>query len=64
VEVKYRRQDAQGGGFEYITHQKLHKMNFAAEIYCQTFGWTGDYRLIAAAVTGEDSDSIELTQIS
>jgi Holliday junction resolvase-like predicted endonuclease len=30
VEVKYRRTQAQGSGFEYITRQKLKKMELAA----------------------------------
>src|SRR5476651_1273669 len=51
VEVKYRRQIAQGDGFEYITAQKLHKMNFAAEAWKQNYNWNGDYSLMAAAVS-------------
>jgi len=64
VEVKYRRSDFQGGGFEYITAQKMHKMNFAAEIWKQTYKWTGDYRLMAAAVTGDDCQDIELIELA
>jgi len=32
VEVKYRRQAAQGDGFEYIGPQKQSRMNFAATV--------------------------------
>lgn len=63
IEVKYRRSDFQGDGFEYITPQKLHKMNFAAEIWKQTFNWTGDYRLMAAAVSGPDCEDIQLIEL-
>ena len=63
VEVKYRRQNYQGDGFEYITGHKLHKMNFAAEIWRQHNRWEGDYRLMAAAVSGQGSESIELIEI-
>lgn len=64
VEVKYRRQAAQGDGFEYIGPQKMHRMNFAASLWCQNFNWDGDYRLMAAAVSGEDCQQIELIEIS
>jgi Holliday junction resolvase-like predicted endonuclease len=63
VEVKYRSSDFQGGGFEYITANKLHKMNFAAEIWKQTYKWSGDYRLMAAAVSGPDCEAIELIEL-
>jgi Holliday junction resolvase-like predicted endonuclease len=62
IEVKYRRQAAQGDGFEYITRQKLRRMNFAANVWCQNMGWAGDFRLMAAAVSGMDSESIELIE--
>lgn len=63
VEVKYRASQAQGGGYEYIADQKLKKMNFAAEIWKQTYGWDGDCRLMAAAVSGADCENIELTEV-
>jgi Holliday junction resolvase-like predicted endonuclease len=63
VEVKYRSSVAQGGGFEYITGQKLKRMNFAAEIWKQTFNWNGDYRLMAAAVSGLDCEDIEIIEL-
>lgn len=62
VEVKYRSSPSQGMGFEYIAGQKLKKMNFAAEIWRQTYGCDGDYRLMAAAVSGADCENIELTE--
>jgi len=63
VEVKYRRQAAQGGGFEYIGPQKLHRMDFAAGVWRQNFDWSGDYRLMAAAVTGGDCEEIQLVEL-
>jgi uncharacterized protein (TIGR00252 family) len=63
IEVKYRSADTQGGGFEYITPKKLKKMQFAAEVWKQTYGWTGDYRLMAAAVSGISCENIELVEI-
>ncbi len=63
VEVKYRSSQSQGSGFEYIANQKLKRMKFAAEIWKQTFGWAGDYRLMAAAVSGPDCQDIELVEI-
>jgi uncharacterized protein (TIGR00252 family) len=57
VEVKYRRSEAQGGGFEYITSQKLHRMNFAAQVWQQNYRWNGDFQLMAAAVSGIDCEN-------
>jgi Holliday junction resolvase-like predicted endonuclease len=63
VEVKYRSSQAQGGGFEYITSQKLKKMTFAAEVWKQSCRWEGDYKLMAAAVSGQNSENIEIIEI-
>jgi putative endonuclease len=63
VEVKFRSSTAQGDGFEYIGPQKLHRMNFAAQIWCQKFDWTGDYRLMAAAVSGLDCENISIIEV-
>jgi Holliday junction resolvase-like predicted endonuclease len=63
VEVKYRRQTAQGDGFEHIGPQKLNRMNFAAGVWCQNFDWDGDYRLMAAAVSGDDCEDIRLVEL-
>jgi uncharacterized protein (TIGR00252 family) len=63
VEVKYRRSEAQGGGFEYITSQKLHRMNFAAQVWQQNYRWNGDFQLMAAAVSGIDCENIELVEL-
>jgi putative endonuclease len=60
VEVKYRANDAWGGGFEAITRQKLQRMIKAAEAWVMKQHWEGDYELLAAAV---DESSIELTEV-
>jgi hypothetical protein len=38
-------------------------MNFAAEIWKQTFNWNGDYRLMAAAVSGLECEDIEIIEL-
>lgn len=56
VEVKYRRNTKHGGGLDYITPKKLHRMQFAAEMWVQNNDWTGDYQLSAVAI---DADHVE-----
>lgn len=63
IEVKYRSNPAQGAGFEYVTFKKLRQMRFAAEVWVQENNWSGDYRLAAAAVSGDDYLSIELVEV-
>lgn len=63
VEVKYRSSQAQGGGFDYVASRKLRKMSFAADVWKQVYNWSGDYRLMAAAVSGSDCEEIELIEI-
>ena len=63
VEVKYRSSVAQGTGFEYIAAQKLKRINFAADVWRQAFDWGGDYRLMAAAVSGLDCEEIEIIEL-
>ena len=52
VEVKYRKQLAQGSGLEYITKVKQQQMAFAAEFWVHKNKWPGDYRLAAVEITG------------
>lgn len=63
VEVKYRSGTAQGDGFEYITGRKLRQLHFAGEVWVQDNGWDGDYRILAAAVSGDDYQTVELTEV-
>lgn len=53
VEVKFRRSDTQGEGFEYVTHSKLRQMGFAADMWVQNHHWNGEYVLSAASVDGQ-----------
>lgn len=64
IEVKYRSSLFQGDGFEYITDSKLKKMNFAAEIWKKQYNWNGDYRLMAAAVSGADCEDIQIIELN
>lgn len=53
VEVKYRQNDNQGQGIDYITPKKLEQMAFAAEIWVTNNKWNGDYELAAVEVSGK-----------
>lgn len=53
IEVKYRKTNIWGDGFEAITPKKMQQMHFAAEIWCQANGWEGECRLMAASVYGD-----------
>lgn len=61
VEVKYRSNMAQGSGFDYITPAKLRKMDLAARSWVEINGWSGEYVLSAAEVSGHDFE-IELIE--
>ena len=52
VEVKYRQSYLQGNGFDYITPNKLRKMELAAKSWVEVNGWDGEYTLSAAEVSG------------
>lgn len=53
VEVKSRRNNSQGAGYEYVTPKKLKQMHFAAEMWVQNHGWQGDYNLAVISIDGE-----------
>lgn len=55
-EVKYRVNDQQGGGMDYITAQKLRQMRFAAEFWVHSNRWSGEYQLLAVEVFGPEFD--------
>ena len=63
IEVKYRTGNAQGRGFDYIGPQKSKRLLFAAEIWTAASGWEGDYRIVAAEVSGIDFQTIELAEV-
>jgi Holliday junction resolvase-like predicted endonuclease len=50
AEVKYRSSNGQGDGFDYITPQKLHHMQRAAEAWVRSAAWQGEVALLAVAV--------------
>lgn len=52
VEVKYRQNDSQGSGLEYITPKKLHQMALAAEIWLTKRPST-EHCLAAIEVSGD-----------
>lgn len=52
VEVKFRKNDNQGSGFEYITSKKLQQMTYAAEVWVQQTRWRGAYQLSAIELSG------------
>lgn len=54
VEVKYRRSNHQGGGFDYITPKKLRQMDLAARSWVEINEWQGEYVLSAAQVSGDN----------
>jgi len=65
VEVKYRRTDYAGDGFDYITTQKLSHMQRAAEAYVREAQWRAGYELMAVSVMGEpDNLTLEFRDLS
>ncbi len=64
VEVKYRASSSQGSGFEYITPKKLSQMKFAGRLWNQNNKWDGDWRLLAAEVSGLSFENISLLEIT
>lgn len=54
VEVKYRQNEEQGSGLEYITPRKLQQMSFAAEFWLADKHRDSQYCLAGLEVTGED----------
>lgn len=54
VEVKYRRTDDQGSGFDAITNTKLRQMARGAHIWVDESKWHGEYVLSAVEVADAD----------
>ena len=54
VEVKYRENDQQGLGLDYITRPKLARMSYAAELWVTENNWPGDYEISALEVSGPE----------
>lgn len=56
VEVKFRKNNLYGDGFEYITSKKLQQMRFAAEFWMKENNYQGECQLAAASVDGTTND--------
>ncbi len=57
IEVKHRKNAAQGGGVAAITPRKLHQMTFAARVYVKAEGLMNiDLRLAVLTTTGESPE--------
>lgn len=54
VEVKYRKNDDQGGGLEAITPTKLKQMRYAATSWLAETKWRASSQLSAIELTGPD----------
>lgn len=63
VEVKYRHNEKQGKGLDYITPRKLRQMRFAAELWVQEHNWRGAYELAAIGIDGEEIEFIETLDV-
>ena len=54
VEVKYRKNDFQGGGLEAITATKVRQMRYAAESWIEETKWRGEVHLAAVEIAGDN----------
>ena len=52
IEVKFRSNDNQGDGFDYITPKKLKQMDFAVQMWLAENDWHHDSRMAVVAVQG------------
>ena len=56
IEVKYRKNNLYGNGFDYITNKKQQQMQFAAEFWIKNQSYEGECRLAAASVHGQSGE--------
>lgn len=59
-EVKYRKSDIFGDGFDAITPIKMNKMILAANYWVNCKSWNGDYRLSVISVSPNEIEYLEL----
>lgn len=52
VEVKYRKNDNQGSGLDYVTNSKLQRMKRGAFYWVDETKYTGEFQLAAIEVAG------------
>lgn len=57
VEVKFRRNSKAGSGFDYITSDKIRRLERAAERWCLATDYTGPMAILGAE-TGPDGTDI------
>jgi uncharacterized protein (TIGR00252 family) len=62
VEVKTRKNDHYGSGFDYITVKKLQQMQFAAAMWQSQHNWQGDITLAAVSVNNA-SQTVEFIEV-
>lgn len=53
IEVKYRTNNSQGTGLDYITPKKLKQMEFSAKCWVEDQKYSGDYRLGVISITSD-----------
>ncbi len=53
VEVKYRANNQYGSGFDYISEEKQHRLQRAAEMWMMSHRRYGDYQIDAVSVVGQ-----------
>lgn len=63
VEVKQRKNDAQGGGLYAITPKKLRQMRFAADMYVHFHRTKGDVRMAVIVTAGPESKFVSMTDM-
>ena len=64
TEVKYRKQDNQGGGIAAITHKKLRQMMFAAELFMANRRLDLQPMLAVADVSGQPPQLVQYLELS
>lgn len=65
IEVKYRRDEAAGAGYEYVTRAKLQQMEYATKLYSLENSIMPRIQplLAVASVSGQDYEKIELIMV-
>lgn len=59
VEVKYRGNQDQGSGLDYITSGKLKQMRFAGQMWVSENDWHGSWELSAIEVAGSEFEVVK-----
>lgn len=62
IEVKTRKNDHFGSGYDYITPKKLQQMRFAAAMWQSVHNWPGDM-ILAAVSINNSSGVVEFTEV-